>query len=320
MLASRLYPSCAYNPCAPWVAVLTRSSNRLLGLSADEIMIYHQIESSGINGIWIKTIKQRTSIVQTVITKSMKVLESKRLVKPVKSIKNPAQKIYMLAYLSPSEGVTGGPWFQDGELDMEMIGVTADAVVIFIEQQSWAKGYIKRERSISPIPQLDEASGAPPAQKRKRGLGDGDIEGVHSKAKRRNAHHTGEETQISYPPGYRNYPTVAAIFHFVKEAGFIKADVPLMESDIQGLLDVLVFDDRIEKIGNGYRTIRGVFGSTEAMKNMMHGRAPGEAIEDADGNGLTQAPCGRCPVFNLCEEGGPVNARNCVYFDAWLRT
>jgi len=36
------------------------------------------------------------------------------------------------------------------------------------------------------------------------------------------------------------------------------------------------------------------------------------------GNGLTEVPCGRCPVFELCEEGGPVSPANCVYFDQWL--
>ena len=36
------------------------------------------------------------------------------------------------------------------------------------------------------------------------------------------------------------------------------------------------------------------------------------------GNGLSEVPCGRCPVFNLCEVGGPVSAENCVYFEEWL--
>jgi DNA-directed RNA polymerase III subunit RPC6 len=82
---------------------------------------------------------------------------------------------------------------------------------------------------------------------------------------------------------------------------------------------VLVFDERIERIGNGYRTCKGVFGATEAMKNIMQGRQVGDAVEEVEGNGLSQAPCGRCPVFNLCEDGGPVNAKNCEYFQTWLR-
>ena len=34
--------------------------------------------------------------------------------------------------------------------------------------------------------------------------------------------------------------------------------------------------------------------------------------------GWTEAPCGRCPIFEFCEENGPVNASNCRYFDDWL--
>ena len=33
---------------------------------------------------------------------------------------------------------------------------------------------------------------------------------------------------------------------------------------------------------------------------------------------LSEAPCGRCPVFDLCEEGGPVAPSNCEYFNDWL--
>lgn len=276
-------------------------------------MVYQQIENSGTNGIWIKNIKQRTNIHQTAVTKCMKALEGKKLVKPVKSIKNPSQRIYMCFHLSPNEDVTGGPWFSDGELDVELIAVTADAVVHFIEQKSWKKVTIKREhRSPSPMSIEDPAIG----QKRKRPA-NGDIEGVHPKSKTRMI---SEETQISYPAGYRGYPTVFAIKHFIEETGFLKNSGDLTVTDLQNLLDVLVFDDRIEKIAGGYRTVRGVFGATEAMKNIMAGRNAADAVEDGDlGNGLSQAPCGRCPVFNLCEDGGPVNARNCEYFDTWLR-
>ena len=34
--------------------------------------------------------------------------------------------------------------------------------------------------------------------------------------------------------------------------------------------------------------------------------------------GFTESSCGRCPVFSLCKEGGPVSASNCVYFEEWL--
>lgn len=35
-------------------------------------------------------------------------------------------------------------------------------------------------------------------------------------------------------------------------------------------------------------------------------------------NGLSSAPCCRCPVFQICEPGGPVSAEKCEYFARWL--
>ena len=32
----------------------------------------------------------------------------------------------------------------------------------------------------------------------------------------------------------------------------------------------------------------------------------------------TDVPCGRCPVYSFCTQGGPVNPVNCVYLNRWL--
>ncbi|KAI0050339.1 hypothetical protein FA95DRAFT_1555851 [Auriscalpium vulgare] len=34
--------------------------------------------------------------------------------------------------------------------------------------------------------------------------------------------------------------------------------------------------------------------------------------------GWSQAPCGRCPVFDFCKDGGPVGPRGCEYYGEWL--
>lgn len=38
------------------------------------------------------------------------------------------------------------------------------------------------------------------------------------------------------------------------------------------------------------------------------------------GLGLDQAPCVRCPTFDFCNSGGPVNPQECVYYESWLGT
>ncbi|KZT63169.1 hypothetical protein DAEQUDRAFT_734121 [Daedalea quercina L-15889] len=40
--------------------------------------------------------------------------------------------------------------------------------------------------------------------------------------------------------------------------------------------------------------------------------------EFAGGLGLGQAPCTRCPTFDFCKPGGPVNPNECVYYGEWL--
>ncbi|KAG2057103.1 hypothetical protein BDR06DRAFT_952220 [Suillus hirtellus] len=34
--------------------------------------------------------------------------------------------------------------------------------------------------------------------------------------------------------------------------------------------------------------------------------------------GWSQAPCGRCPVFDFCRDKGPTNPQECVYYEEWL--
>ncbi|KAI0767237.1 RNA polymerase Rpc34 subunit-domain-containing protein [Fomes fomentarius] len=38
----------------------------------------------------------------------------------------------------------------------------------------------------------------------------------------------------------------------------------------------------------------------------------------AGGGGLAQTPCVRCPTFDFCKDGGPVNPKECTYYTGWL--
>lgn len=307
-------------------ALRTREiADKLRRLNGDELMVYSHVESSGTNGVWTKNLKIKTGLVQTVINKVIKTLEGKTLIKSVKNIKNPTQKSYILSHLDPGEDVRGGPWHTDGELDMEMIGVTADFIVRFVDSKSWAKGHInvERHRSISPLTSLSDPPDSAGSKRKRRPTDGGDIEDSHLKhghRRRRSSSHVKIETQVAHRPGYEHYPTVQTVLEFVQQSGILKDSGSLKQEDIQGLLDVLILDGRVEKVGiSGYRTVKGVKGASDAMKNAYAGRSIEDAGEDGEGTGLTQTPCGRCPVYNLCQEGGPVNAGNCEYFEVWLK-
>jgi DNA-directed RNA polymerase III subunit RPC6 len=71
---------------------------------------------------------------------------------------------------------------------------------------------------------------------------------------------------------------------------------------MEQLLEMMVLDGRLEKIsGTNYRTVL-------------------TATDTKVYNGFVDAPCGNCPVFDLCGDEGEISARSCVYFGQWLET
>ena len=83
---------------------------KLAGLSAEMMMIYHEIERAGTTGISSSDIKKKTNIQQNTVTKATKELDRRALIKRVKSIHQKTQKIWMIFDLMPSANITGGPW------------------------------------------------------------------------------------------------------------------------------------------------------------------------------------------------------------------
>ncbi|KAK4990264.1 34-kDa subunit of RNA polymerase III (C) [Elasticomyces elasticus] len=315
-------------------------ADKLLTLPPDDLMLYTHIEGAGTGGIWSKALKQRTKISQQACTKSLKSLVTKQLCRVEKNAKFPTKKWYILFGLELSAEARGGGWFTDGELDINAISELGNLVVDFVEKNSWQwmrAVRVKTERRDRRSAYTRSPSFAPePAavvngdNRRKRPAVE-DIEcAVPKKAKtqhyREAANHEAGAFQLPYPAGYRAYPTVDVIHDFVSNSGIlIVEDQPMpTQSDIQSLLDLLVFDDRLETL----RT-RGLVG----YRSRMRAREPADdtrfedgygadvvaaAPGEGEGNGVSQAPCGRCPVFHLCEPGGPVSAENCIYFEEWL--
>ncbi|KAK5013117.1 DNA-directed RNA polymerase-like protein III subunit Rpc34 [Cryomyces antarcticus] len=296
LVASHLFQAMTMDGVLVWRVREREGAGKLAALTSDERLIYGHIESTSTTGIWTKALKAKTNLHQTVMTRALKSLETKRLIKPIKSVKYPARKIYMLSHLIPSEDVTGGPWFADGELDLDLIEALTDPILHWVQARSWkeaprvtqsvvARKKLEKEKAMaaankgsSGVPDIEEPKYTPPTGSNGRPL-------------------------LALPPNHRTYPTAAAILEFISSVGILEG-LTLTEADLKTLLDVLVFDGKLERMGaQGYRTVR----------------QPKNIPEEGEGNGFSSAPCGRCPVFSLCEEGGPVSASNCVYFDSWLK-
>ena len=61
----------------------------------EEKIVYDIIEESGNKGTWIRDIRLKSNLVQTQLNKVLKALESKKLIKAVKSVNATKKKVYM---------------------------------------------------------------------------------------------------------------------------------------------------------------------------------------------------------------------------------
>jgi DNA-directed RNA polymerase III subunit RPC6 len=90
-------------------------------LEPNHMLVLQHIEKAGNTGIWTRDIKNRTNLQNNSLTKILKLLEGKCLVKAVTSYTGKNKKLYMMFNLTPSRELTGGPWYTDGEFDYEFI-------------------------------------------------------------------------------------------------------------------------------------------------------------------------------------------------------
>jgi len=252
-------------------------------------MVYAYIESSGREGIWTRTIRSRTNLHQTVMTHCLKTLENKHLIKAIPSAKFPTRKIYILASLQPSDDVTGGPFYTDNEFDVAFVEVLGRTAEKYIMSKSW---YHTPSRSTL----RKKVRNAKPSQQEAEEFRRQELEDQQ--------HHNRDprSAMIPMPPGYTGYPTLSDITRYINANKV--SQIVMKEAEVRQVMDVLCWSGRVVKVmdGNAYQSVKYGPG------------VEGVQVE----NGLTEAPCGRCPVFDICEEGGPVNARSCTYFQDWL--
>ncbi|KAL3142603.1 hypothetical protein ABBQ38_002920 [Trebouxia sp. C0009 RCD-2024] len=135
-------------------------SARLKGLVAEELLVYQCIEAAGNTGLWTKDMKHKTNLQQTQVTKILKQLESRNLVKAIKPVNQPSKKFYMLFDLEPAREITGGAWYTDQDYDSEFIEVLQTQCFNFIKQAGEASleevSAFIHDKGISKIQLRDE--------------------------------------------------------------------------------------------------------------------------------------------------------------------
>ncbi|KAF7594380.1 34-kDa subunit of RNA polymerase III (C) [Aspergillus hancockii] len=274
-----------------WKIISREDAEKLQNLSPDESLVYNVIHSTGRSGIWVRAIGTRTGLHKSILDRCLKSLEGKNYIKSVHNVKFPSRKMYMLAGLAPSEDVTGGAWFTDGVLDENFINTVAGYIEYTVSRKSWY-----------------EVASADAHRNKRMKTSDGSASVKQE---------SGQKAFIPFPAGYRGYPTVSMLTGAVNESGI--TPVRLGEESITQLLDMLCYDNKLVALNNGemYKSVK----NPEAVKQSQARKPVGEdqGIDDRlVTNGMTESPCGSCPVFKLCAPGGAVSPESCEYFDPWL--
>lgn len=352
-------------------------------------MVYALIEDAGSDGVWLRTMKQKTNLHEHTLNTSVKRLEQAGLVTGLKSVEYPTRRMYIKKSLSPSDRATGGAWFSDGELDVGFIEQVSMLAYKYVRERSSyyssSGAAAPQDKTKSPKKGTVKGSAAAAASARKRPaaemLSGGDAnpraagasssDAASSKPAKlssrdqRHAHH--QPALLPLPAGYTAYPTVRQIAQFIESSGVLQG-ITLSVADVQQLVDLLVWDGLVEKVriqvpGQTSLSlqVQPIRGGGAAAAQQPEQREPAdhfgyrasriaaarvvpkapragpdeEAAAAAGGggggdrlseqlrppertNGLAEAPCGRCPVFEECEVGGPVSPASCEYFQQWL--
>ncbi len=102
---------------------------RLGELTNEQRLVLQVVERADTSGVWLRDIKSATSMQQQTLNKALKVLESRKLVKTVRSVQQKTKKLYMAYDLAPTREVSGGPWYTDHEFDHEFVSAIKTVVV-----------------------------------------------------------------------------------------------------------------------------------------------------------------------------------------------
>ncbi|KAH0514629.1 Protein transport protein Sec23B [Microtus ochrogaster] len=128
-------------------------NSKMKGSDNQEKLVYQIIEDAGNKGIWSRDIRYKSNLPLTEINKILKNLESKKLIKAVKSVAASKKKVYMLYNLQPDRSVTGGAWYSDQDFESEFVEVLNQQCFKFLQ----TKAETARESKQNPMIQRNSS-------------------------------------------------------------------------------------------------------------------------------------------------------------------
>ncbi|KAH8993574.1 RNA polymerase Rpc34 [Lactarius hatsudake] len=326
------------------------------GLSGEENMVLGHIQAAANQGIWTKHLKAKTELHQTVIDRCLKSLVQKQLIKSVKGVKYPTRKIYMMAHLEPSVELTGGPWYTDNELDTEFIKLLCSACLRFVRERTLPKSKNGDGRSSSTLSLYPVSAGVsyPGAKEVLTFLTkskitetqfteehvemllnvlvlDGDIERLPAFGASVWADDDDGDERGGDPSDSEHEDRRSSRKKSRKKAqpsgdrrGKRKRDPDETDDSDDGShakrRKKRIVDDDDNSSEDEDRRVRARSASPVAFSNVLGSAYVYRAVrQERVALGWSEAPCGRCPVFDFCKEGGPVGPSECEYYGEWLK-
>jgi len=120
-----------------YMPIAQEEAVKMKGLSTEDMLVYQTIETRDRLGVWTREIKTHTGLPQAKISKSIKNLEERGLIKAIKSVQNASRKVYILSTLEPAKEITGGPWYgENQQIDEEFVSKLQQVVKTFVMKAS----------------------------------------------------------------------------------------------------------------------------------------------------------------------------------------
>lgn len=101
----------------------------------DEKLIYNLLKESSSKGLTMRDLKFTTKLPQNLITKILKKMEDKNLIKNIKGQKNKL-KVYLLFDEMPDLELTGGIFYTRGEVDTEFVNQLTKLVFNYLKNRT----------------------------------------------------------------------------------------------------------------------------------------------------------------------------------------
>ncbi|CAG5126693.1 unnamed protein product, partial [Candidula unifasciata] len=111
--------------------------SQVKGADTEEKIVFQIIRDAQNKGIWTRDIRIKSNLKNIqVLNKILKNLESKKIIKAVRSVNASKKKVYMLYNLQPDQSVTGGPWYSASEFESEFVEILNAQAHKFLQQRA----------------------------------------------------------------------------------------------------------------------------------------------------------------------------------------